>query len=218
MTTLAIDFYISMRSPYSYLVTPRLAALSETHDVDIIARPVYAIAARDPDWFKQINPLWLPYLVMDTRRTAEFLGVPFGRPRPDPIVQDLTTGAIAAEQPHIRGLTRLAAAGSERGRGFALVREVSALIFDGTVDGWNEGDHLKNAVTRAGLDFDELDAAMTADPDRYDAIIAANQDAQKAVGHWGTPLMVFNGEPFFGQDRFEMLKWRLEQNGLTLRS
>ncbi|UCD69014.1 MAG: DsbA family protein [Betaproteobacteria bacterium] len=218
MTTLAIDFYISMRSPYSYLVTPRLTKLAETYDVDITARPVYAIAARDPDWFKQINPLWLSYFVMDTRRTAEFLGVPFGRPWPDPIVQDLKTGAIAADQPHIRALTRLAAAGSERGHGFALVREVSALIFDGTVDGWNQGDHLKNAVARARLDFDELDAAITADPDHYDAIIAANQDAQKAVGHWGTPLMVFNGEPFFGQDRFEMLQWRLEQNGLTRRT
>jgi len=29
--------------------------------------------------------------------------------------------------------------------------------------------------------------------------------------------MVFEGEPFFGQDRFEMLQWRLEQNGLTRR-
>ena len=217
MTTLAIDFYISMRSPYSYLVTPRLARLTETYDVEITARPVYAIAARDPDWFKRINPLWLPYFVMDTQRTAEFLGVPFGLPRPDPIVQDLKTGAIAADQPYIRGLTRLAAAAGERGRSFPLVREVSALIFDGTVDGWNEGDHLKKAVARAGLDLDELNAAIAADPDHYDAIIAANQDAQKAVGHWGTPLMVFKGEPFFGQDRFEMLQWRLEQNGLTRR-
>ena len=217
MTTLAIDFYISMRSPYSYLVTPRLAALTENYDVEITARPVYAIAARDPDWFKRINPLWLSYFVMDTQRTAEFLGVPFGLPRPDPIVQDLATGAIAADQPYIRGLTRLAAAASERGRSFPLVREVSALIFDGTVDGWNEGDHLKKAVARAGFDLDELDAAIAADPDHYDAMIAANQDAQKAAGHWGTPLMVFEGEPFFGQDRFEMLKWRLEQNGLTRR-
>ncbi len=217
MTTLAIDFYISMRSPYSYLVTPRLAALTEAHDVEITARPVYAIAARDPGWFAKLNPLWLPYFVMDQQRSAEFLGVPFGLPRPDPIIQDLATGKIAADQPYIRGVTRLAAAAGEHGRSFPLVREVSALIFDGTVDGWNKGDHLKNAVARAGLDLDELSADIEANPEHYDAIIAANQEAQKAVGHWGTPLMVFNGEPFFGQDRFEMLKWRLEQNGLTRR-
>ena len=217
MTTLAIDFYISMRSPYSYLVTPRLATLTETYDVEITARPVYAIAARDPDWFKTLNPLWLPYFLIDQQRTAEFLGVPFGRPRPDPIVQDLATGTIAADQPYIQSLTRLAAAASGRGHSFALVREVSALIFDGTVDGWNEGDHLKNAVARAGLDLDELNVAIEANPEHYEVIIAANQDAQKAVGHWGTPLMVYEGEPFFGQDRFEMLQWRLEQNGLTRR-
>ena len=217
MTTLAIDFYISMRSPYSYLVTPRLATLTETYDVEITARPVYAIAARDPDWFKTLNPLWLPYFLIDQQRTAEFLGVPFGRPRPDPIVQDLATGTIAADQPYIQSLTRLAAAASGRGHSFALVREVSALIFDGTVDGWNEGDHLKNAVARAGLDLDELNVAIEANPEHYEVIIAANQDAQKAVGHWGTPLMVFKGEPFFGQDRFDMLQWRLEQNGLTRR-
>ena len=217
MTTLAIDFYISMRSPYSYLVTPRLAALSEAYDVEITARPVYAIAARDPGWFKTLNPLWMSYFVADQQRTAEFLGVPFALPRPDPIIQDLETGAIAADQPYIRGLTRLAAEAGERGRSFPLVREVSALIFDGTVDGWNQGDHLKNAVARAGLDLGELEAAIDAAPERFDAMISANQDAQKAAGHWGTPLMVFNGEPFFGQDRFDMLKWRLAQSGLTPR-
>jgi hypothetical protein len=26
--------------------------------------------------------------------------------------------------------------------------------------------------------------------------------------------MAFNGTPFFGQDRFDMLVWRLEHNGL----
>ncbi len=217
MTTLAIDFYISMRSPYSYLVTPRLAMLTETYDVEITARPVYAIGARDPGWFKTLNPLWMSYFVADQQRTAEFLGVPFALPRPDPIIQDLETGAIAADQPYIKGLTRLAAAAGERGRSFALVREVSALIFDGTIDGWNEGDHLEKAVARAGLDLAELEPVIAANPKHFDAIIVANQEAQKAAGHWGTPLMVFEGEPFFGQDRFEMLKWRLEQNGLTRR-
>jgi 2-hydroxychromene-2-carboxylate isomerase len=31
------------------------------------------------------------------------------------------------------------------------------------------------------------------------------------------PTLVFEGEPFFGQDRIEMAKWRMEQKGLTKR-
>jgi len=31
------------------------------------------------------------------------------------------------------------------------------------------------------------------------------------------PTMVFEGEPFFGQDRLDLLVWRLEQHGLARR-
>jgi len=53
--------------------------------------------------------------------------------------------------------------------------------------------------------------------DHYEAIIAANEAAQNAAGHWGVPLMVFEGEPFFGQDRLNHLMWRMEQKGLQSR-
>jgi hypothetical protein len=29
--------------------------------------------------------------------------------------------------------------------------------------------------------------------------------------------MVFEGEPFFGQDRIDLLRWRMEQRGLRRR-
>jgi hypothetical protein len=29
--------------------------------------------------------------------------------------------------------------------------------------------------------------------------------------------MVFDNEPFFGQDRFDQMKWRMQQKGLTAR-
>ena len=35
------------------------------------------------------------------------------------------------------------------------------------------------------------------------------------TGQGGVPTMSFNGEPFFGQDRFDQFFWRLRQNGLT---
>ena len=48
-------------------------------------------------------------------------------------------------------------------------------------------------------------------------MVEANQIAQRAAGHWGVPMMTFNGEAFFGQDRFDQLKWRMEQQGLQRR-
>ena len=38
-----------------------------------------------------------------------------------------------------------------------------------------------------------------------------------AAGHWGVPTMVFDGEPFFGQDRLDLLVWRMRQAGLQER-
>ena len=51
----------------------------------------------------------------------------------------------------------------------------------------------------------------------HEAEIEANQDALTKAGHWGVPTLVFEGEPFFGQDRIALFVWRLEQNGLTSR-
>ena len=78
--------------------------------------------------------------------------------------------------------------------------------------------NLARAAERAGLDLAEMDAAIAADAGRLDGIIAASQEAQREGGHYGVPLMVFNGEPFFGQDRFDQLKWRMLQKGLAKRA
>jgi 2-hydroxychromene-2-carboxylate isomerase len=29
-------------------------------------------------------------------------------------------------------------------------------------------------------------------------------------GHWGVPTFVFEKEPFFGQDRIDLLIWRMQ--------
>ena len=41
--------------------------------------------------------------------------------------------------------------------------------------------------------------------------IEANHAALEEAGHWGVPTMVFEGEPFFGQDRIDTLRWRLDK-------
>ena len=214
---LELDVFWSFRSPYSYLVTPRLVALQGDYDVDITVRPVYPIALRIPGFFKKVNPLWPPYLMRDCARIAEMNGMPFAWPSPDPIVQDLATLEIAAEQPYIHRLTRLGVAAARRGRGLAFIHEMGKLTFGGVKD-WHEGDHLANAAAQAGLDLAELDSEIAGAPADFDAEIERNEAAQKAAGHWGVPLMVFRGEPFFGQDRFDVLRWRMQQAGLRRRA
>lgn len=216
--SLRFELYWSFRSPYSYLVTGRIVDLVRTHEVEADVRPVYPLALRQPDFFRRVNPMWPPYLLRDTQRIAQMLGIPYGWPRPDPIVQDFVKGEIPAEQPYIRRLTRLGVAAVERGKGLAFIDAVSRVIWSGEVDGWNEGDHLAKASARAGLDLAELDAAIQAEPDRHEALIQENQRAHAAAGHWGVPTMVFEGEPFFGQDRFDVLVWRMKQRGLRERS
>jgi 2-hydroxychromene-2-carboxylate isomerase len=185
--------------------------------VKVAVRPVYPIAVRIGGFFKSVNPLWWNYLRRDVARTAEMLGLPYAPPNPDPIVMDLSSGEVDKEQPYIGRLTRLGVAAAERGKGLELLKEASAVIFGGTRN-WHLGDHLARAVARSGLDPSELDRAIEANEEHYEATIADNEAAQKSAGHWGVPLMVFEGEPFFGQDRFETLKWRMVQKGLKRRA
>ena len=215
--SLQFDVFWSFRSPYSYLATARLVQLQREYDVEVSVRPVLPLAVRKPEFFAQVNPLWPPYLLRDTMRLAEFLGLDYGWPRPDPVVQEFPSRKIAVEQPYAHRLVRLGVLAVERGRGLAFVDEVSRLIFGGKV-AWNEGTHLADATRRAGLDLVELDATAAAEIERLDARAAQNQSDLEAAGHWGVPTMVFQGEPFFGQDRIDLLVWRLKQHGLVARS
>ncbi|MBM4267405.1 MAG: 2-hydroxychromene-2-carboxylate isomerase [Deltaproteobacteria bacterium] len=212
-----VDVFWSFRSPYSYLATRRLVALERDWDVEVRVRPVLPIAIRTPDFFSQVNPLWPPYLLRDTWRIAEQAGIPYGWPRPDPVVQDIANRVIPKEQPYIHRLTRLGVEAVTRGRGLPFIDEVSQVIWNGKIDGWHEGTHLADAATRAGLDLASMDAAIEAAPASRDAVIEQNQNDLTAVGHWGVPTMGFEGEPFFGQDRIDLLIWRMEQKGVRRR-
>jgi 2-hydroxychromene-2-carboxylate isomerase len=214
---LQADVFWSFRSPYSYLATRRYRALTEEYDLTINLRPVYPLAIRDPAFFERSHPNWLRYTFTDIFRVAQFHSIPFGPPRPDPIVQDIRTRQISGEQPYIFRLTRLGQAAARRDMSLAFCDEVSRLIWGGA-ENWHEGYHLAGAAERAGLNLAELDAEAVTDAEALDAEIAANQAALETAGHWGVPTLVFDGEPFFGQDRIDMAVWRMEQKRLLRRA
>jgi 2-hydroxychromene-2-carboxylate isomerase len=210
-----VDVFWSFRSPYSYLATKRLRGLQNKWEARIRPRPVYPIAIRTPDFFANAPDQWVGYLLKDIFRLSQYLQIPIGSLQPDPVVQDMATRAIAPEQPHIHRLTRLGILACEAGdeAGWAFMDEVSHVIWSGQP--WTTGTVLADAVARAGLDLAALDDRQDAEKDRLEAAIEDNQTAQNEGGHWGVPLMVFEGEPFFGQDRIDLLEWRLEEAGVA---
>lgn len=216
--TRTVDLFWSFRSPYSYIVVPRLIELERDWDAKVNVRPVLPIAVRQPDFFAQADPLWFSYLMRDCVRSAEFAGMTLRWPRPDPVVMDFATRTYPREQPHIHRLTRLGVLAAEQGKGLAVLRAVSHLIWSGEVEGWDQGDHLARALASAGCDLAALDARQEAEAERLDAVIKANEADQRTGGHYGVPLMVHDGEPFFGQDRYDQLVWRMEQKGMTRRA
>ena len=208
------DMYYSIRSPYSYLGIRRLEKLlaQQEAEITINIKPVLPIAARMPQLFKRANPLAIPYLEHDCRRAAEQMGIDYRIwPVPDPIVQNMETLEIAEEQPYIYPLTRRMQYACEQGVGYAYVLTLATLLWDGNTNGWDQGDHLKRVAESAGLDFAAMERAIVDDADKYDAATDANQQALAAAGHWGVPTIIYNGEPFFGQDRVETFLWRVAQ-------
>lgn len=213
-----VVLFWSMRSPFCYLALDRLLEIERNFKVFINVRPVWPIAIRKPDFFKTINPKYRRYHTADCTRIAEYLGIPFRRPPvPDPIIQDEVTMEVADEQPYIRTLTLLCAAAQVRDAGLPFLDRVSRLLWDGSTDNWHEGSHLIDAMNDAGLNGHALMADIEADPKRFEDVIAENEAAQDASDHWGVPLMVYNGETFYGQDRVHILLWRMMQDGLEER-
>ena len=207
-----LDIHLDFRSPYCYLSTPELLALKEDFDVEVRLRYGVPLAICKPDFFRPDNAQAAVYISMDWERRADMLGLPHAWPNPDPIVQSLKTLEIASDQPFIYRVTYLGMEAEKRGKGIEFAIEVFHLIFGGTIN-WNTGQHLQDAAERCGLNFPEMEHAIK-DPSSYDREITENIDARKRDGHWGVPTFVFNGEPFFGQDRIETLRWRLDKLGL----
>jgi 2-hydroxychromene-2-carboxylate isomerase len=216
--TLKAHLYLSVRNPNSYFAARQYHQLQQSHDIDIDVRAIYPLAIRYPDYFDKASPLWVPYLIRDCRRYAEFMGMGFDLPKPDPIVQNLDTLKISEDQPYIFRLTRLLQLASEKGVGLAFAEKLMTLIWSGQTTGWDEGDHLARAARTTGLDLVDLDQCAETEGAAIDQRIFTNQDDLHEDGHWYTPSFVFEGELFFSESRFETALWRLEQHGLEKRT
>ena len=211
------DFFFSYRSPYSYLVLPRILKLKKEYDIDIQFKLVYPLAIRQPEFFKGKNFFSFFLLkTIDIRSKARRLNMPFYMPNPDPIQQSYITGRINKDQPYIFDICHLGMLAEFHNKGIEFAHEVSHLIF-GTKSGWNDESNLSRAAANVGLDFNRIKQEVAEGEDAIVKAIKTNQSLQQQAGHHGVPLMVYKDKTFFGQDRFDEFKELLLQEGLQRR-
>ncbi len=209
-----IDLYFSYRSPYSFLILPRMLELKEKYEIDINFKVVYPLAIRKPEFFDKKGLPYFLALSLDANKKARRLGMSFTtKLKPDPIVQNTMTGKIAKNQPYIFDICHLGQMAQIKGVGIEFAFEVSSLIFGG-VENWNSDENLSNAAKKVGLDLIQLRESVTVHEDKIVEQIKQNQVDQLNAGHHGVPLTVIGDKYFFGQDQFEKIMETLIENGL----
>ena len=213
-----IDLYFSYRSPYSYLILPRMLKLKEKYDIEINFKVVYPIAIRMPEWFEGKNFFTFFFFKMiDMRLQAKKLGIPFTtKLKPDPIRQNIMTGKISSHQPYIFDICHLGQIAQMKGVGMEFAFEVSSLIFGG-VENWNTDENLSQAAKKVGLDLIQLRESVNVHEEEIIGQIKQNQVDQLNAGHHGVPLTVIGDKHFFGQDQFDKIMETLKENGLKER-
>ena len=213
-----IDLYFSYRSPYSYLILPRMLKLKEKYDIDINFKIVYPIAIRMPEWFEGKNFFTFFFFKMiDMRLQAKKLGIPFtSKLKPDPIRQNIMTGKISSHQPYIFDICHLGQMAQIKGVGMEFAFEVSSLIFGG-VENWNTDENLSEAAKKVGLDLNQLRESVNVHEEEIIGQIKQNQVDQLNAGHHGVPLTVIGDKHFFGQDQFDKIMETLKEKGLKER-
>ena len=211
-----VDLYFSFRSPYSYLILPRIVLMRDKYGVDVNFKQVYPLAIREPEFFKGKNLItYFFFKRIDYILQAKKLGMVFRKPNPDPIKQSLVTGKISDHQPHIFKLCHYCQA-IEKHRQLDFAVEVSSKIWSG-MKNWNSDGSISESSTNLGLNHVEIEKRRIKDETSLIEEIKLNQKEQLEAGHHGVPLTVYKDKYFFGQDRFEHLLIELIKDGLDIK-
>ena len=79
----------------------------------------------------------------------------------------------------------------------------------GSTPDWDQGDNLEDKMREASLDLEGILNSTSWEDAKQ--VLDQNAAGILEAGHWGVPLMVFEEEPSYGQDRFGHLLWQMKR-------
>jgi 2-hydroxychromene-2-carboxylate isomerase len=190
-----IEFYFDFSSPYGYFASEKIDALAAKHGRGVTWRPFLLGVA-----FKTTGGAPLPsipmkgaYSLRDMTRTAKYLGVAYRHPSVFPISSVSPCRAfywLDAKDP---------------GRARDLARALYHAYFADNID-ISSADNTVAVCAKFGLNANDVRAGIgdQATKDRTKAEV----DKAIALGAFGSPYVIVEGEPFWGSDRLDQIdKW-----------
>ena len=188
----SIEFFFSLRSPYSAIAAERLFALTQNTGIQVKLRYVLPMVMRG---------LAVPrhkrmYISQDAAREAQRFGIPFGRIN-DPV-----------GQPTERGLSVIPLAES-KGLGQAFVLSFMRGVWAEGLDAGSDSG-LKKIAERSGLAWSEVCTALQ--NNEWRLVAENNRQDMLAMGLWGVPSFKLGDTVVWGQDRFAALEMALRSD------
>lgn len=181
-----IDFFLSFRSPYTYIVAERLKRLADVYQVQINLRFVLPMVMRD----LPVPLIKGRYIMLDVAREARRYQIPFGR-----VVDPVGT-------PVERGYALLHWA-ITKGKGYEFALSFMRHVWSHGVDaGRNSG--MKTIVQAANLDWGEAKPQL--EDDSWREVAEANRKELLSLGMWGVPSFKIGDTAIWGQDRLWLVE------------
>lgn len=197
-----IKFYFACVSPWSYLGLDKLREIAERHGRTIAFKPTNVgrtwaeTGAGQP--LGNRPEVLQSYRLLELPRWGQWRGVPINpEPKHFPAPFLLSSHVIIA-------------AGQAGEDMYAVTR---ALMRGCWVEDRNIGDERDVTEILDGLGLDGTTLVAAAGSDAVAAELEAHTEDALADKAWSVPSYVVDGELFFGQDRLEMIDWRLSGSG-----
>lgn len=199
-----IDFYFDYSSPFGYLASERIEPIASRHNRTVVWHPIllgviFKVSKQVP---LTQAPLKGDYSIKDFSRSAREHSLAYKHPDVFPI------GAVAACRATLWVRNHVDEAVS--GHTQAFIQAVYRAYFSQGQDITNV-DVLAELANKLGLNPGEMIEAL-GDQSIKDAL---RQEVEMATnrGVFGSPMMIVDGEPFWGHDRLEQMDRWLETGG-----
>jgi 2-hydroxychromene-2-carboxylate isomerase len=196
-----IDFWFTFGSPAGYLASHRIDEIAVRHGRKARWRPFNIRSVLAQEGIKP-NILYERkgrYTRHDWERTARLRGIPFRLPDPflRPTLPAMTVFYWVADE-----------LGEGPAKAFAQAVMRAYFVDNAEID---EPDALALIAEGCGIDGDKARMAIE-DRTYRERLDAATTEASR-IGVWGSPFVIVDGEPFWGEDRLDQVDLWLTRGG-----